>query len=88
MITTLFWASSVLGQQLSDQGQRFHGTAVVLPPGDAGAGLGGGEVGDAHHLGWLGHQADQVLDRGLARDVEDRVAPAASGRTRSATRWQ
>jgi hypothetical protein len=53
--------------------------AVGTATADAGAGLAGGEIGDAQHLGRLGHKADQLLDRGLAGDVEDRVDRPASG---------
>ena len=69
----------VLGQQVGDLRQGLHGTAVGTAAGDAGSGLAGGEVGDAHHLRRLGGQADQLLDRRLAGDVEDRVDRPAGG---------
>ena len=44
------------------------------------SGLPGREVGDGHHLGRLGCKTDQVLDRGLARDIKDSVdRPTGSG---------
>jgi hypothetical protein len=55
------------------------GRPVGAATGDAGSGLAGGVVGDRDHLGRLGGQADQVLDRGLAGDVQDGVDPTASG---------
>src|SRR6266571_5242259 len=42
----------VLCQQLGDLRQSLHGLTVGAATGDAGSGLAGGEVGDAHHLGW------------------------------------
>ena len=70
----------VLGQQVGRQGKGLHGAAVGPAPGDAGAGLAGGVVGDGHHLGRFGYKADQFLDRGLAGDVEDGVDRPAGGR--------
>ena len=41
------------------------------------------EVGDRHHLGRLGGQADQLLDRGLAGDIKDSVDRSARWRGQS-----
>src|SRR5437762_13617545 len=67
----------VLGQQSGDLRQRLHGPAVRAATGHPGPGLAGREVGDGQYLGWLGYQADQLLDRGLPRNIEHRVDPPA-----------
>src|SRR6266516_6295387 len=67
----------VLCQQFGGLRQRLHGPAVRAATGYPGSSLTGCEVGDGQYLRWLGDQADQLLDRGLARNIEYRVDPPA-----------
>jgi hypothetical protein len=56
------------------------------PTGHPGSGLPGRIVGDGHHLGRLGCEADQVLDRGFpATSKTASTGPPAAARTRETT---